>query len=71
MISHRPLAFWLLSTVVLLGTMSIAAAQSPQAAVLAGTEERFRQFDKNGDGRITREESGTSLLTLVVTQEKP
>jgi hypothetical protein len=36
------------------------SAQTPQAAVKAGAEERFRQFDKNGDGKITREESSNA-----------
>jgi len=31
------------------------AAQPPRPG---SAEERFRQFDKNGDGKITREESG-------------
>ncbi|MCL4201674.1 MAG: alpha/beta hydrolase fold domain-containing protein [Pirellulaceae bacterium] len=35
---------------------SFAAAQSPPAAAQAGEEERFKQFDKNGDGKLTREE---------------
>lgn len=46
-----------LSTVIACLTLS---AQSPQTAVRTGAEERFTQFDKNGDGKITREESGSA-----------
>jgi hypothetical protein len=38
----------------------ILLAQTPSAAVNAGAEQRFKQFDKNGDGKITREESGNA-----------
>lgn len=38
---------------------SLAAAQSPAAAIRAGDEAWFKRIDKNGDGKVSREEGGS------------
>jgi hypothetical protein len=36
--------------------LALAAQESPQTGLGGGLAERFRQHDKNGDGKVTREE---------------
>ena len=49
------LALFMLATCIV--SASFAAQQAPRAAAGGGLAERFRQYDKNGDGKVTREEA--------------
>jgi hypothetical protein len=54
------LALFTLATCIV--SASFAAQQAPWAAAGGSLAERFRQYDKNGDGKVTREETPQSPL---------
>ncbi|MCX6910700.1 MAG: EF-hand domain-containing protein, partial [Verrucomicrobia bacterium] len=48
----------IVSLAAVITCLTLSAQETPRPQISA--EQRFKQFDKNGDGKITREESGNA-----------
>jgi len=59
---HQLRRGWILCAVVVVGAASLTAQQPDQQSRPAGgLAERFKQLDKNGDGKLTRDEAPKTL----------